>query len=208
MKVDTIRAFLYHPKYMVAVFDSVRVDVSSNDPEWDELVMLAREGDWGRYLEIALKGKREMSEHDEYDTWIFKDAWPCEGYYSNGTPVTHPLPISPNYTDDHDVELSNAPDFTKNKIEMYQIESGATIGTYDTVKQAYQRTAIDSSNIRKVLRGERESAGGYGWRLAGTDTPHPVPLDVDDASREIPDDETHPDYEDWIFKKTLWDKIT
>lgn len=47
-----------------------------------------------------------------------------------------------------------------------KIDTNEIVGVYPSQMEAQRRTGIPQANIGKVLRGEREKAGGYHWRYA------------------------------------------
>lgn len=67
-----------------------------------------------------------------------------------------------------------------------QLEDGDVIEAYDTVEEAAELTGIDKAYISRVLRGDRESTGGYGWKYeVRVMTPEPY---TDDEYDEIEDE--------------------
>lgn len=52
--------------------------------------------------------------------------------------------------------------------KVYQIElnTGKVINEFPTPRKAFLELGIQAQNIAKVCRGERISAGGYGWKYA------------------------------------------
>lgn len=84
------------------------------------------------------------------------------------------------------VELEGELDTTTSVGPMVlQFEDGDVIEAYDTVEEAAEATGIDKAYISRVLRGDRESTGGYGWAYeVRVMTPEPM---TDDEYDSIPD---------------------
>jgi len=66
--------------------------------------------------------------------------------------------------DDMDLDdiIQQVSELSKCTIAAYD-EEGALCGLYETVKDAQEDTGANESSIRKVLRGQRQTAGGYRW---------------------------------------------
>lgn len=47
---------------------------------------------------------------------------------------------------------------------------GETIRKYESISEAARNTGAEIGNISKCLAGERKKAGGYIWRIVGTET--------------------------------------
>lgn len=47
-----------------------------------------------------------------------------------------------------------------------QIVNGKSVAQYDSIATATRLTGADNSNISKVTRGDRKTAGGFGWESA------------------------------------------
>ena len=54
-------------------------------------------------------------------------------------------------------------------IEQYDIITGKTIAEYDSQRAAERATNVDNGSISECVRGIAVSAGGFGWREAGTE---------------------------------------
>ena len=54
-------------------------------------------------------------------------------------------------------------------IEQYDITTGKTIAEYDSQRAAERATNVDNGSISECVRGIAVSAGGFGWREAGTE---------------------------------------
>lgn len=54
-------------------------------------------------------------------------------------------------------------------VSQYDLQTGDTIKTYQTIESAASENRINRSNIAATCRGERRSAGGYGWRFENDD---------------------------------------
>lgn len=50
--------------------------------------------------------------------------------------------------------------------DVIQVEGDKEIARFPSQAEASRQTGIQQANIGKVLRGERDSAGGYHWRYA------------------------------------------
>lgn len=48
------------------------------------------------------------------------------------------------------------------KVDQYD-KDGKFIKTYDSISQAERITGVSNKNIRHVLRGRSQTAGGYSW---------------------------------------------
>ena len=72
-----------------------------------------------------------------------------------------------------------------------------TIDIYDSIEEAAQDNALDVGYIRRVLRGERKTTGGYHWKYTSDSLQQPI--DADDAAREEDDD--NDDSWDLLFGK-------
>lgn len=60
---------------------------------------------------------------------------------------------------------------TKNMVAQIIPLTGEVKAYYDSVGDASSKTDVDSSSISKVIRGLRQTAGGYGWQWAETSVP-------------------------------------
>lgn len=52
----------------------------------------------------------------------------------------------------------------KKSVCKIQLSTGDVIQTYKSISDAGKENCLHSSNIQKVLKGERKSTGGFGWR--------------------------------------------
>lgn len=50
-------------------------------------------------------------------------------------------------------------------VSQYDLQTGDTIKTYPTIESAASENGINRSNIAATCRGERKSAGNYGWKF-------------------------------------------
>lgn len=55
--------------------------------------------------------------------------------------------------------------FTKKKVEQFDLQTGKTIKTYESISEAARAVNGDSSYISKVCRGIQKSSKGFGWRF-------------------------------------------
>lgn len=74
-------------------------------------------------------------------------------------------------------------------IVKFALDSGMELGYFASVTEAAKKTGVDSSSIYKVLRGDRNSAGGFGWRYARVVDAPTVRYDDDDADEWGDDDD-------------------
>lgn len=51
-------------------------------------------------------------------------------------------------------------------IPVEQLKDGQVVATHESARRAMVATRIDCTSITKVCRGQRKSAGGFGWRYA------------------------------------------
>lgn len=62
---------------------------------------------------------------------------------------------------------------TNNSIEAIDLDDNTVVATFSNEKEASKQFGtISASAIRRVLRGERKSTGGYGWRFVDKTQPH------------------------------------
>ena len=109
-----------------------------------------------------------------------------------------------DYSDD-DMETTSSDNqgSTARTIEQFNPESQNVLRVFASASAAQSETGVDSSSISKVCRGERRTAGGFGWRYvedqvgpSGNLAPNPNlrglandPLDdLDDLNRLLDDD--------------------
>jgi hypothetical protein len=61
------------------------------------------------------------------------------------------------------------------KIEAFYLEDEkhTVVEIFNTIEEAAEWAAVEKSAIKRVLKGDRQSTGGYGWRFPTNDTPHP-----------------------------------
>lgn len=52
------------------------------------------------------------------------------------------------------------------------------IKKYATLKEASEETGIVSTSISRVIRGERNSVGGFVWRKYDVDEPIPITIEI------------------------------
>lgn len=65
----------------------------------------------------------------------------------------------------------------KNYFVQYSLE-GEMIKKYATLKEASEETGIVSTSISRVIRGERNSVGGFVWRKYDVDEPIPITIEI------------------------------
>lgn len=59
-----------------------------------------------------------------------------------------------------------SPNVGRRKIKVIQIdECGNVCGVHESMNDAYRKTGIHAQNIRKVINGQREKAGGFYWKV-------------------------------------------
>ena len=74
---------------------------------------------------------------------------------------------------------------TSNDSKILQIADGEVVDAHDSVEIAAEVTGIDKAYISRVLRGDRETTGGYGWEYEiRVMTPDPM---TDEDYNSIPD---------------------
>jgi len=61
-------------------------------------------------------------------------------------------------------EIEGELDTNDNHSGVLQLVEGEVVESYDSVEMAAEATGIDKSYITRVLRGDRETTGGYGWK--------------------------------------------
>lgn len=94
------------------------------------------------------------------------------GIPADGEPVIIPRDVALEIADSLDDE------------DVWQIEAsesdGNVVGRYSDVQEAADATGANSSSIRKVLNGQRRTAGGLQWKRISSDStlPHPEALEA------------------------------
>ena len=71
----------------------------------------------------------------------------------------------------HNVNHATGPErrAEKRRKAVFQIaDTGETIGTYNSIRQAAHATGVNESHISSCCRGKRRTAGGYMWKYADT----------------------------------------
>lgn len=63
------------------------------------------------------------------------------------------------------------------RVAKTNLDDGSVVATYDNPKEAGESVGMDASAIRRVLRGDHKSAGGYGWKWQ-RDVAQPLTLSV------------------------------
>lgn len=64
---------------------------------------------------------------------------------------------------------------TKRAVEQFDLQTQIVLAVFPSVSMAASQTDVDGSSIGKVCRGERRSAGGFGWRFV-----EEIPFEDDD----------------------------
>lgn len=88
---------------------------------------------------------------------------PLEGSY-RPEPTPEPVTPEPAPTPDSKPTPTNVNSSPSMRLVQYDLTTGIVIAEYNSAGDAQQQTSVDSSSISKVCRGDRKSAGGYGWR--------------------------------------------
>ncbi len=89
------------------------------------------------------------------------------------------------------VEIEGELDTKADQALVLQLLDGEVIDAHDSVEVAAEVTGIDKSYISRVLRGDRESTGGYGWAFeVRVETVQPF---ADEDYEEYEDDEEYDD---------------
>lgn len=122
---------------------------------------------------FAPSSNYKAPDEDDFDEDIF---WDEENAILTALRANNHANIL-SYEDTNENILSTNPTFNK-----FQIQSIDSEGNVDSIFYSLQEAAewagVTPSAIRRVLKGERKTTGGYAWRQFGTPEAHPHHLSV------------------------------
>lgn len=107
---------------------------------------------------------------------------------------------------DGSLVLGLAGEVVGESIRSIDLETGEIVGTYPSLKEAAEDNGVTPSAIRRVLKGERKSTGGYGWSVvevtpksANDSTPHAANLATQHEHGTLKSGQPHFDSSSWPY---------